>query len=74
MKKVKRCPFCGKMPVVFPFDPIVSGDDSWGAVMCWNIRCHAQPVVRCDAKVTDNRGSDKYKKTAIRRWNKRYEG
>ena len=74
--KVKCCPFCGKMPVVLPSGPMAwrVWKNSWGMVLCANIRCHAHPVVRCDARPSFYRESDKCRKKAIRRWNKRYEG
>jgi hypothetical protein len=64
------CPFCGKAPCVFPIDPTVEGN-AWGMVQCVNKHCSAQPKVNDGATLADERGSDKYKEAAIRRWNRR---
>ena len=74
----KPCPFCGKPPKVEPTNPARDGD-AWGAVVCVNRRCatfhepHGEGVRVYDgALVADERGSEIYKKAAIRRWNLRH--
>lgn len=62
------CPFCGKQPKVMPSNPKMDGN-AWGAVACVNRRCPAQPQVNDGALGCDERGSDAYKASAIRRWN-----
>lgn len=64
------CPFCGKPPKVFPSKPEIEGN-AWGAVECVNSLCPAQPIVRDDAQVADERGSGAYRDLAIERWNRR---
>jgi len=68
--KPKPCPFCGKEPIVKPFDPEIEGT-AWGAVECIYGRCPANPMVFDGAKIADDRGPNKYKQAAIRRWNRR---
>jgi len=64
------CPFCGRLPEVGPKDPKREG--SGGAwVGCENRRCPARPHVTDGAMVCDDRGVEKYKQLAIKRWNKR---
>ena len=70
MIKLLPCPWCGKTPEVFPKDPEVSGN-AWGSVCCVNKKCQAQPYVNDGSLVADDRGSDKYKELAIKRWNRR---
>ena len=65
------CPFCGKTPKVFPSRPELDGN-AWGAVRCINIRCPAMPNVNDGSRVSDERGSDAYKRLAIKRWNRRH--
>lgn len=69
------CPFCGKPPKVAPKNPERDGD-AWGEVFCVNKRCptwngREGVRVRDGVLVADDRGSDKYKEAAIRRWNRR---
>lgn len=65
------CPFCGADPEVHPLRPEVEGD-AWGAVICTNEACPAQPSVDDDEPVIRAAaGSDFYKMSAIRLWNKR---
>lgn len=69
------CPFCGKMPKVYPRDPEHDGN-AWGEVVCFNQRCATYGPgggvrVRDGVPVADERGSEKYKEAAIRRWNRR---
>ena len=64
------CPFCGSIPDVRPSDPKNNGN-AWGEVRCVNGRCPAKPRVDDGARIADDRGSDKYKRLAIKRWNKR---
>ncbi len=64
------CPFCGKRPKVTPKSPEDDGD-AWGAVVCANKRCPAQPQVKDGSNIADMRGPGAYKDMAIRRWNKR---
>lgn len=64
------CPFCGKQPIVLPADPKTEGN-AWGRIECQNPICPAQPKVADGVHVSDERGSDKYKAAAIRRWNRR---
>lgn len=64
------CPFCGKDPIVEPDDPEKNGD-AWGRVSCINSKCPVRPQVDDRIGVADERGSIKYKKAAIKRWNKR---
>lgn len=65
------CPFCGKLPEVYPKDPSREGN-AFGQVRCENDRCQAQPVVNDGALSADERGSAAYKRLAIRRWNRRH--
>lgn len=64
------CPWCGKIPRVFPVNPHIHGN-AWAVVRCVNRLCSAQPSVVDGMKKADNRGSDRYKLAAIRKWNKR---
>lgn len=64
------CPFCGKIPEVEPKNPAVEGT-TWGLVVCRNFACPAQPSVGDGAWLSDDRGSDEYKRIAIARWNQR---
>ena len=71
------CPFCGKMPAIDPVDPERMGN-AWGEVLCVNQRCVTYDSargsgvhVRDGATIAGERGPDKYKEAAIRRWNKR---
>lgn len=64
------CPFCGKNPRILPAYPEKDGN-AWGAVQCVNKKCVARPRVEDGSKIADERGSDLYKRAAIRRWNKR---
>lgn len=68
--RVKPCPFCGEQPTVKPDDPSVEGD-AWGEVSCENSECPVIVRVEDGETVSDERGSDEYKRAAIRRWNKR---
>lgn len=65
------CPFCGKTPKVFPLDSEIGGN-AWAEVRCVNKKCSANPCVSDGTKIIDERGSEKYKKAAIKRWNKRF--
>ena len=65
------CPFCGSKPKVIPYDPEHDGN-AWGMVVCINEACPAQPLVEDGEDIADDRGSDEYKKAAIKRWNTRY--
>jgi hypothetical protein len=67
------CPFCGDEPGVLPVNPAREGS-CWGEVRCMNAECPAQPRVRDDENVSDDRGSDAYKAAAIARWNTRAGG
>lgn len=71
MIEPRCCPFCGKKPKVGPANPEVEGN-AWAFVRCTNRRCPARPMVKDGALSSDERGSDKYKELAIRRWNRRY--
>ncbi len=62
------CPFCGVKPVVLPENPSEEGN-AWGRVNCQNNDCPARPAVADGDNLSDNRGSDEYKKLAILRWN-----
>lgn len=73
MEELKPCPWCGKQPVVRPRNPKIQGD-AWGEVICVNKRCAAQPYVGDGALQSHNRGSEAYKRSAIRRWNTRHTG
>lgn len=64
------CPFCGKKPRLDPKNPNEEGN-AWGQVRCVNRRCYAQPSVRDEQRVADERGSGAYIDCAIKRWNKR---
>lgn len=71
------CPFCGKTPIVEPTDPEHEGN-AWGAVLCTAKSCPTYDStygygvrVTDGARVNDDRGPDKYKEAAIRRWNRR---
>lgn len=64
------CPWCGKTPMVGPANPEKEGN-AFGYVKCENFRCVAMPRVDDGAYQCDERGSDKYKAAAIRRWNRR---
>ena len=66
-----RCPWCGHTPSVLPEDPEKQGN-VWGAVVCENEICPAKPRVEDGEDIADERGSEEYKKAAIRRWNTRY--
>ena len=65
------CPFCGVAPFVGPANPKREGN-AFGYVECRNRRCAAQPKVEDGEDCADERGSDEYKKAAIRRWNLRH--
>lgn len=65
------CPFCGSMPEVYPKRPEIEGN-AFGQVRCENQRCAASPCVNDNTKIADERGPEKYKQAAIRRWNKRH--
>jgi len=67
---VLSCPFCGRQPEVVPSNPDEDGD-AWGMVLCSNGDCVAQPSVLDGEEISDSRGSDEYKNSAIRRWNAR---
>lgn len=64
------CPFCGKLPRLFPRDADLEGN-AWGQVACVNSGCHAQPDVLDGSMVADDRGSGAYIDLAIKKWNKR---
>jgi hypothetical protein len=67
------CPFCGELPVVLPKNP--EEGNAWAMVACENPDCQAADVAVEDGEeVADDRGSDEYKKIAIRRWNTRWQG
>lgn len=66
----RPCPFCGSLPKVYPTRPEIEGN-AFGQVRCENQRCAANPVVNDGALIADERGPDKYKELAIRRWNRR---
>jgi len=68
--ELKACPFCGVVPQIEPQNPKVEGN-AWGRVKCINLNCPAMPEVLDGEMVSDDRGSEKYKKAAIRRWNRR---
>lgn len=68
--KPKPCPFCGEPPKVSPDNPELTGN-AWGEVRCINLDCPANPYVDDGEEIADERGSDKYKEAAIRRWNTR---
>ncbi len=72
MPRVKPlpCPFCGKIPNVYPTDPSREGN-AFGQVRCDYPRCAANPVVNDGALQSDERGSSAYKRLAINRWNRR---
>lgn len=59
---------CGVVPLVRPENPEVEGN-AWGAVICVNPECPANPFVEDGIDVCDDRGSDAYKRAAIERWN-----
>ena len=66
---VYPCPFCNSIPEVNPENPEKEGT-AWGEVRCVNIDCPTYPFAVQDGEsVADDRGSDAYKKIAIRRWN-----
>ena len=69
---LKACPFCGCVPEVGPENPKKEGD-AWAYVICTNTDCHAQPGVGDGQDVSDDRGPDAYKESAIKRWNTREE-
>ncbi len=62
------CPFCKKQPHVEPTDPSKCGN-AWGIVTCIEKDCPAQPTVNDGIDVCDERGTIKYIKSAIKRWN-----
>lgn len=64
------CPFCGKLPALFPENPKKEGN-AWGAVGCTNDDCCANPYVRDNDPVADERGTEAYQQIAIARWNVR---
>lgn len=64
------CPFCGRAPTVLPENPTVEGG-AWAQVRCFNTACPAKPWVRDGEDTADDRGSDAYKASAIKRWNTR---
>jgi len=64
------CPFCGKVPEVFPKNPEVDGN-GWGSVHCTNKKCSAKPLVDDGILFVDERGPGACKDAAIRRWNER---
>lgn len=65
------CPFCGKQPVIYPKRPEIEGN-AFGQVRCETFGCAARPCVNDGAKIADERGPEKYKELAIRRWNRRH--
>jgi hypothetical protein len=64
------CPFCGKLPQVYPKDPEREGN-TFGQVRCEYMRCAANPCVNDGCGVADERGSKAYQQLAIKRWNRR---
>jgi hypothetical protein len=57
------CPFCGKIPELFPKYPKLEGD-AWAEVKCFNNKCFVKPSAQYFGEV-------KPFQRAIRRWNKR---
>ena len=70
MLKPLPCPFCGELPTILPVNPKKEGN-AWGAVQCMNEDCQARPFVDDGESWSDDRGSNAYKESAIKRWNKR---
>jgi hypothetical protein len=70
MTPPKPCPFCGCQPLVSPTHPELDGN-AWGRVECISASCYARPIVLDGELDADDRGSDLYKESAIRRWNTR---
>jgi hypothetical protein len=75
--KLLSCPFCGKLPSLFPTDPAREGN-AWGEVRCVNERCvtfdsqYGHGVSVDDGStIADERGTAKYIAGAVRRWNRR---
>jgi hypothetical protein len=64
------CPFCGTAPQIYPKRPEREGN-AFGQVRCEYQRCPANPCVNDGALSSDERGSDAYKRLAIKRWNRR---
>jgi len=71
MSELLPCPFCGKTPNVYP-KVLGDGGNCWGEVRCENYLCHVNPVCGDGLLINDERGSEKYKQVAIRKWNKRF--
>jgi hypothetical protein len=65
------CPFCGDAPHVGPDDPKREGN-AFGYVECLNSDCPAKPRVEDGEIISDERGSDEYRRAAILRWNTRH--
>jgi len=65
------CPFCGKIPEIWPKNPYMEGD-GWGSVVCVNIECFAKPSVNDGVEGNELNGSIEYKKAAVKRWNTRF--
>jgi hypothetical protein len=64
------CPFCGELPRIFPELPEHEGN-AFAMVECSNRRCFAHVRVYDGTRINDERGSESYKNSAIKRWNKR---
>lgn len=47
------------------------GGETWGAVECYHTKCITRPMVMDGEEAVDDRGSEIYKRAAIRRWNER---
>lgn len=68
--ELKDCPWCGVTPEVEPQDPREQGN-AWGSVFCGNKACPVRPIARDMVEVADDRGSEEYKRAAIKNWNNR---
>ena len=60
---------CGSIPILKPKDPKREGN-AWGAVECINPECPVKPCIGDGENMADERGTAKYQKAAIIRWNK----